>query len=258
MLTTIDADTTQLFAGAHLTQDDSPKCTACNRILREGEQCTIYAAHKEDASTFRIERIYCRDCTPEELTAPTLGLSEHLLKSRLTRTLDVQTQSEFYTLHDPYLIATSVPSEGTAEAHDVPDEPSALLRDERSQNPGRTVYHLDNGKGHPLCNCRGEAEYTSISLDEAESRPARRCQNCQIVHQGGQETRPCPHCSSAIKLSAWPQHVRTCTGDPTDATEETDPDGDPAITTSDTQRTTSPSTRTSVRAQTRSHSELPE
>ncbi|MFC7010075.1 hypothetical protein [Halalkalicoccus salilacus] len=258
MLTTIDADTTQLFAGATLTHDDAPDCTGCTQTLREGEQVTIYAALKEDAPTYRIERIYCRECTPEELTAPTLGLSEYLLQSRLTRTLDVQTQSEFYTLHEPRPIATSAPSEGTAEAHaeDVPEDPSALIRDERSQTPGRTVYHLDNGAGQPLCNCRGEAEYASISLADAESRPARRCENCQIVHQGGQEARPCPHCSSAVKLSAWPQHVRACTGDPTDATEETDPDGDPAIT--DTQQATSPTTRTSVQAPTRSHSELPE
>ncbi|WP_336346188.1 hypothetical protein [Halalkalicoccus ordinarius] len=252
MVTTIDADTAQLFAGTTLTQDDSPECTGCNRTLREGEQATIYAARQEDAPTFRIERIYCRECTPEELTAPTLGLNEHLLESQLTRTLDVQTQSEFYTLHEPHAVDTSAPSEGTAEAHDEPQEPSALIRDEQSQNPGTTVYHLDNGKGHPLCNCRGEAEYTSVSLAEAESRPARRCQNCQIARQGGQEARPCPHCSSAIKLSAWPQHVRACTGDPTDATEETDPDGDPAIT--DTQRTTSPTTRLSVQAHTRSQS----
>ena len=256
MLTTIDADTTQLFAGATLTQDDSPECTTCNRTLREGEQVTIYAARQEDAPTFRIERLYCRECTPEKLTAPTLGLSEYLLQSRLTRTPDVQTQSEFYTLHEPRPIATSAPSEGTAEAHDEPEEPSALIRDPRSQTPGRTVYHLDNGSGQPLCNCRSEAEYTSISLVEAESRPARRCENCQIIHQGGQEARPCPHCTSEIKPSAWPQHVRACTGDPTDATDETDPDGDPAIT--DTERATSPTTRTSVQAQTRSHSELPE
>ncbi|WP_336364917.1 hypothetical protein [Halalkalicoccus salilacus] len=255
MLTTIDADTTQLFAGANLTQDDNCECTACNRTLREGEQVTIYAARKEDAPTFRIERIYCRDCTPEELTTPTLGLNEHLLQSRLTRTLDVQTQSELYTLHEPRSIATSAPNEGTAEAHDAPEEPSsALIRDERSQTPGRTVYHLDNDEGQPLCNCRGETEYTVVSLAEAETCPARRCQNCQIIHQGGQEARPCPHCSNEIKLSAWPQHVRACTGDPTDATEETDPDGDPAITDTDTQRTTSPTTRTSVRALTRSQS----
>ena len=252
MLTTIDADTTQLFAGATLT----PECTGCNRTLREGEQVTIYTARKEDAPAFRIERIYCRECTPKELTAPTLGLNEYLLQSRLTRTLDVRTQSEFYTLHEPHSIATSAPSEGTAEAHseDVPEEPSALIRDPQSQTAGRTVYHLDNGRGNPLCNCRGEAEYTPISLAEAETRPARCCENCQIVHQGGQEARPCPHCSSAVKLSAWPQHVRACTGDPTDVTEATDPDGDPAITNSDTQRTTSPTTRTSGRAHTRSQS----
>ncbi|ADJ16709.1 hypothetical protein [Halalkalicoccus jeotgali] len=50
-------------------------------------------------------------------------------------------------------------------------------------------------------------------------------------------------------MSAWPQHVRACTSDPTDAAQETDPDGDPAITNRDTHRATSPATRTGVRTQ---------
>jgi hypothetical protein len=218
----------------------------CNRTLREGEQVTIYVARQEDVPTFRIERIYCRDCTPDTIANPTLGISEYLFQSRLTRTLDVQTQSEFHTLHNPQTINTSAPSEGTAEAHEEPEELSALLRDERSQTPGRTVYHLDNGRSQPLWNCRGEAEYITISLAEAETRSARRCQNCQITRQGGQAARPCPHCSSEIMLSAWPQHVRACTGDPTDAAEQTNPDGDSAITDTDTQtqRATSPAVRT--------------
>lgn len=43
---------------------------------------------------------------------------------------------------------------------------------------------------------------TADNETDAETRPARRCRNCQTAHQGEQETRPCPHCTSEIKLSA--------------------------------------------------------
>ncbi|WP_122091109.1 hypothetical protein [Halalkalicoccus subterraneus] len=243
MLTEIPTDTTQLFAGARLSQTN-PNCTACNRTLREGEQVTIYAARQEDAPTFAIERIYCRQCTPEELTNPTLGLSEHLLQTRLTRTLDVRTQREFQTLGEIQTLDTSAPSQGSAEAH-ADDPPTALLRDTHIQNPASAVYHIDDGEGQPLCNCETNAQYTPVPLEEAEASTARRCENCQIAREGQQATKSCPHCNTKIGMSAWPQHVRACTGDPTDAAEETTPDGDPAIT--DTQRATSPATRTGAR-----------
>ncbi|WP_122089789.1 hypothetical protein [Halalkalicoccus subterraneus] len=243
MLTEIPIDSTQLFAGARLSETN-PDCTACNRLLREGEQVTIYAARQEDAPTFAIERIYCRNCTPEELTSPTLGLSEHLLQTQLTRTLDVRTQSEFQTLDEITTLDASAPSQGSAEAHNE-DPPTALLRDTHIQNPASAVYHIDDREGQPLCNCNSDAQYTPVPLAEAEASTARKCENCQIVRQGEQATQPCPHCSAQIGMSAWPQHVRACTGDPTDAAKETDPDGDPAIT--QTQRTTSPATRTDAR-----------
>jgi hypothetical protein len=254
MLTEISTDTTQLFAGARLSQTNC-ECTACNRILREGEQITIYAAREEDAPSFSIEHIYCRECTPEELTSPTLGLSEQLLRSRLTRTLDVRTQSESQTLHEIETIDTSAPSEGTAEAHSEDAQPSALLRDSHPQNPASAVYRIDNGEGRHLCNCETDAEYTPVPLAEAEASTARHCGNCKIARHGGQATQPCPHCNTQIGLSAWPQHVRACTGEPTDATETTDPD-DSAIT--DTQQATNPAAHTSVQTRTRSHSQSQE
>ena len=247
MLTTIDTDTTQLFVGATLTQDDNCECTSCNRTLREGEQVTIYAARQEDTPTFRIERIYCRECIPEKLTSPTLGLSEYLLGGRIARTLDVQTQNQFQTLHEPQTLATSAPSEGTAEAHNEHDEhadPSVLIlaskTQEQEQELTDAIYHIERTDDTdteenptPLCNCSLDEEYTRISLAEAEASAARCCQNCRTAREGGQDTRLCLYCEEPIAMSRWPQHVRTCTSDPTDATE-TDPDGDPMITDSAT------------------------
>lgn len=117
---------------------------------------------------------------------------------------------------------------------------AALISDSHSQRPGQMVYHLNNGDGQPLCNCRGDAEYTAVSLADAKSQTARRCRNCQIARQGEQDTRPCPHCTTEIKL-------RACTDMPTDATEETDPGDDPAST--DTQ----PATRSTAHVSARVH-----
>ncbi|KYH24795.1 hypothetical protein HAPAU_31720 [Halalkalicoccus paucihalophilus] len=253
MLTEISTNVTQLFAGARLSKTN-PDCTACNRTLREGEQVTIYAAREEDVPSFAIERLHCRECTHEELTNPTRGLSEHLLRSRLSRTLDVRTQREFQTLGAIQTLDASAPSQGSTEAHSE-EPPTALLRDTHIQNPASAVYHIDNGEGHPLCNCQTNAQYTPVPLAEAEASTARRCENCQIARQGEQATKPCPHCNAPVGMSAWPQHVRACTGDPTDAAEETDPDGDPAITNTDTQRATSPATRTGARTPLHQHQE---
>jgi hypothetical protein len=248
MLTEISTDTTQLFAGARLSQTNC-ECTACNRLLREGEQVTIYAARQEDVPTFAIERLYCRQCTPTELTNPTLGLSEHLLQARLTRTLDVRTQGEFQTLGEIQTLDVSAPSEGTAEAHN--DEPPTALLGDTHHNRPNAVYHLDDGDRQPLCNCHTDTQYTPVLLAEAEASTARRCQNCQTIQQGEQATKPCPRCTTQIGLSAWPQHVRACTGDPTGAAERTDPDGDPAITDTDTQtqQATNPVVRTQPHSQ---------
>ncbi|KYH24193.1 hypothetical protein HAPAU_36640 [Halalkalicoccus paucihalophilus] len=212
MLTEISIDTTQLFDGTRLSKTN-PDCTACNRTLREGEQVTIYAVRQEDAPKFTIERIYCRECTPEELTSPTLALSEHLLQSRLTRTLDVRTQSEFQTLGAIQTLDASVPSEGSAEAYEE-EPPTALLRDTHIQNPASAVYHIDDGEGQPLCNCQTNAQYTPVPLAEAEASTARQCGNCTVAREGEQATKPCPHCNAQIGMSAWPQHVRACTETP--------------------------------------------
>lgn len=91
-----------------------------------------------------------------------------------------------------------------------------------------------------------EATIARKTLQERR-RAARECGNCQIARRGEQATKPCPHCDAPVGMSAWPQHVRACTSDPTDAAEETTPNGDPAITDTDTQRATSPATRTGVR-----------
>ena len=242
----INAGITQLISGTPIPTDAS--CTECDQTVRAGEHCIVSATHPEDAATYTLEQLYCADCAPNAISSPTRESSEYLIRARLTRTLDDRTQTNYHILHEPHTIATSPPSEGTADTPDENEAPAALISDSHSQSTGHTVYHLNDGDGQPLCNCRGEAEYTAIPLTDAKSHTARRCQNCQIVRQGGQDTRSCPHCMTEVKLSAWPQHVRACTGTPTDTTDETDPDGDPAST--DPRPATHSTTQTSARAHT--------
>lgn len=242
----IDADTTQLIAGTPIPTDAS--CTECDQTVRAGERCIVYATHPEDAATYTLEQLYCADCAPNAIPAPTRESSEYLVRIRLTRMLDDRTQTKYHALHKPQTIATSPLSEGTAVIPGENDTPAALISDSHPQSPGHTVYHLNDGDGQPLCNCRGDAEYTAVSLADAKVQTARRCQNCQIARQGEQDTRPCPHCTTEVKLSAWPQHVRACTGAQTDATEKPGPDGDPAST--DTQPATRSRADTSARAHT--------
>lgn len=119
MLTEIDASVTRFFVGARLTEaettPDRCECTVCNRTLREGERCTVYATHGENSTAFRLDHLYCREYAPEAVTAPTQGVSEYLLESRLGRTSDASTQRSFPTLLSVELVATSPPDEGSTD-----------------------------------------------------------------------------------------------------------------------------------------------
>lgn len=116
MLTEINACATQLFVGARLTAgNDHCTCTGCTRILREGERLTVYAARPEGADTWRLTHLYCRDCEPDTITAPRLGVNELLFQSQLARMMDVRTQQGFQTLLTAHTITRSPPTEGSAD-----------------------------------------------------------------------------------------------------------------------------------------------
>lgn len=116
MLTEINACTTQLFVGARLTTgNDHCTCTRCTCTLREGERLTVYAARPEGADTWRLTHLYCRDCSPDMITAPRVGVNELLFQSQLARTMDVRTQQGFQTLLTAHTITRSPPAEGSAD-----------------------------------------------------------------------------------------------------------------------------------------------
>ena len=118
MQTTIEIDigVMQLFAGTRLPSE--AVCSQCEHPFDASDRCIISATRLEDAPTYTIEQLYCANCAPETIPAPTLGMSEYLVQSRLTRTLDSHTQHGFQILHDPQAIDTSAPSEGAPDRNE--------------------------------------------------------------------------------------------------------------------------------------------
>lgn len=224
----IETSIAQLLTGTRLPTHAT--CVQCDHPFEAGDHCIVSATRSEDAPTYTLERLYCPDCAPEELPSPTLGRSEQLFHARLNRTHDDHTHQEFQTLSDLQSIDASSPPDDISNTHDA--DPVALLPTAQTPDLTGAIYHLENDDeaGTPLCNCSLDAEYTPVALAAAESSSARCCQTCHTVRQGHQDTRPCPHCSAQIPLSAWPPHVRACTGKATDP-DETNPEDDPAITT---------------------------
>lgn len=201
----VETPATQLFTGTRLAADgEHSECTCCTRLLREGEQLTVYAAQAERNGEWQIDRLYCRECMPIEITTPTLGVTELLVRGRIGRLMDISVQSGCQVLIDVQPVALSSPAQGAAEADT--DQPTALLL--ATPTAYETVYHIDNGEGVPVCNTQGS--YISMSVAEAEAHDARRCQNCEAIQSNHQHTRTCPHCQRQIGTSAWPQHIRSC------------------------------------------------
>ena len=54
------------------------RCHDCHTRLREGQQIGLYAYRLAEADRWDLARVFCRDCTPEQLAGPTLGVAELL------------------------------------------------------------------------------------------------------------------------------------------------------------------------------------
>jgi hypothetical protein len=79
------------------------------------------------------------------------------------------------------------------------------------------AYHLIDDDGNPLCRAAGT--FATVSVSEAREK-TRLCRNCRTLQEGHVDTRPCPRCGRPIRLTRWPQHLRACRGQSTDASDE--------------------------------------
>lgn len=246
MLIEISDCTSQLFAGTQLTTDDTDncECTACNRILREGEPVTGYVTCEEDAATWQLHRLYCHECAPVEIITPTRGVTESLLRGRIACTMDVQTQQGFQVLHDIHLITTSPSTEDNVKrvADSTTDTDTTTSKDSNDtselssdidltvetaetvliapNSPLTTVYHLPSDEDDTTPRCRNQGMYKPIPLAEAEASGRRLCHPCRRAQQNHEYTHQCPHCQQRIRISVRPyrtqpqsQHTDTPAGD---------------------------------------------
>lgn len=110
--------------------------------------------------------------------------------------------------------ATSSNSESDAELESdlpAPDRTCRLLP------ASGGAYHAITDDGDPLCEAEGT--FTAVPTSEAREK-TRFCRNCKTLQEGHVDTRPCPKCGRLIRLTRWPQHLRTCRGQETDAADE--------------------------------------
>lgn len=108
-------------------------------------------------------------------------------------------------------ISTSTSSSSAASASRNADERSMLIpAGNTGTTNSQTVRHLADGDRTPLCGCSGT--FDRVTPNRARTVTDYLCQNCETQQTGTQHTRPCPRCGTAVGVSAWPRHVRTCDG----------------------------------------------
>ena len=91
---------------------DCCHCTACRTGLREGEQIGLYAYRLGSTDRWDVTQVFCRTCTPEQLTEPTLGVTELLVTGTLGTLSDPATQSHRLCVVEVATQRVSPPTEG--------------------------------------------------------------------------------------------------------------------------------------------------
>lgn len=109
MLVTVPVE--QLLSGFVV---EETRCSYCKATLQEGESVSAYVVRYAGDHEWSIPRLYCDDCHPTTITDPTLGATELLVRTRLTRTMDVTMQQSSFSLLDIQSVVQSYPEEGHA------------------------------------------------------------------------------------------------------------------------------------------------
>ena len=103
----------QLLTGVPLGYSpDEVICTPCNSTQTEGMTAVVYAYRTADMPEWSIARCYCPECAPEQVTTPTLGMSEVLGQGRLDVLSYSATQHHRLCLTDVSVVDVSPLTEG--------------------------------------------------------------------------------------------------------------------------------------------------
>lgn len=110
--TTICASLVQLFSGFPLPAAGRLICTGCSTELTEGSTVTVHASQCVDHHEWRLNRWYCAECAPTEITAPTLGCTDVLIAASLGALLLTHEQHHQLCLTAVNVVAVIPPDEG--------------------------------------------------------------------------------------------------------------------------------------------------
>lgn len=104
----------QLFTGYQVGFSDLREvCIDCAELLREGDKLVSYAAQPGEATQWEMQRCYCAGCAPNDITIPTLGTSELLVKARLGTVALPRQRTHRLCLVEVECIGFSPPVEGS-------------------------------------------------------------------------------------------------------------------------------------------------
>lgn len=104
----------QLFTGYQVGFSDLREvCIDCAELLREGDPLVSYASQPAETTPWEVQRCYCAGCAPDDITVPTLGTSELLMKARLGTVALPRQRTHRLCLVEVEYIAFSPPVEGS-------------------------------------------------------------------------------------------------------------------------------------------------
>lgn len=100
------------LTGVQLARPTRCRCQPCGTPLREGDAATAYAYQPVECDTWSVPRLYCRDCAPDAIATPTLGVHEALADAWLAIRSLPAARSHRLVLADVEVRATSAPDDG--------------------------------------------------------------------------------------------------------------------------------------------------
>jgi hypothetical protein len=104
----------QLFTGLRVGLPTlTVQCCSCGAQLGEGDPVSVYAYRTVETPRWHLARCRCLDCAPDEITTPTLGVTEVHVTARLAVVSDTGTQQHRLCLIDPTIVTATPPADGT-------------------------------------------------------------------------------------------------------------------------------------------------
>ncbi|TMT87028.1 hypothetical protein E2L06_10690 [Haloterrigena sp. H1] len=96
------------------SKSNTTLCIGCGIALHETDIVFAYACRCADSVQWDVPRVYCRDCAPDKISSPTLGITEVLVGGRLGTIAFPTPRKHQLCLTELATRAFSPPEEGSA------------------------------------------------------------------------------------------------------------------------------------------------